>query len=63
MDDDDFISKTRRKRQMHDLQAVGARLVALTAESLAHIELPGGGVLGIYQPKHPLPPPAPITKD
>jgi len=30
---------------------------------LAHIELPGGGVLGIYQPKHPLPPPAPITKD
>jgi len=40
MDDDDFISKTRRKRQMHDLQAVGARLVALTAESLAHIGLP-----------------------
>jgi catechol 2,3-dioxygenase-like lactoylglutathione lyase family enzyme len=30
---------------------------------LAHIALPGGGVLGIYQPKHPLPPPAPITKD
>ena len=30
---------------------------------LAHIELPGGGVLGIYQPKHPLPPPAPITRD
>jgi catechol 2,3-dioxygenase-like lactoylglutathione lyase family enzyme len=30
---------------------------------LAHIELPSGGVLGIYQPKHPLPPPAPITKD
>jgi hypothetical protein len=31
--------------------------------SLAQIELPGGGVLGIYQPKHPLPPKAPITKD
>jgi catechol 2,3-dioxygenase-like lactoylglutathione lyase family enzyme len=30
---------------------------------LAHIELPGGGVLGIYQPKHPLPPSAAITKD
>jgi catechol 2,3-dioxygenase-like lactoylglutathione lyase family enzyme len=30
---------------------------------LARIELPGGGLLGIYQPKHPLPPPAPITKD
>jgi len=22
---------------------------------LAHLELPGGGTLGIYQPKHPLP--------
>jgi hypothetical protein len=30
---------------------------------MAHIKLPGGGVLGIYQPKHPVPPPAPITKD
>lgn len=27
--------------------------------SLAHINLPGGGTLGIYQPKHP----RPITKD
>ena len=40
MEDDDFISKTRRKRQMHDLQAIGARLVALSAETLAHIDLP-----------------------
>jgi catechol 2,3-dioxygenase-like lactoylglutathione lyase family enzyme len=30
---------------------------------LAHLELPGGGTLGIYQPKHPLPPRSPITKD
>jgi predicted enzyme related to lactoylglutathione lyase len=31
--------------------------------SLAHITLPGGGTLGIYQPKHPVPPRTPITKD
>jgi len=29
---------------------------------LAHITLPGGGTLGIYQPKHPVPPHGPITK-
>jgi catechol 2,3-dioxygenase-like lactoylglutathione lyase family enzyme len=23
---------------------------------LAHLELPGGGTLGIYQPRHPVPP-------
>jgi ribosome-associated protein len=40
MEEDDFISKTRRKKQMHDLQAVGARLVALSAEELARIEMP-----------------------
>ena len=30
---------------------------------LAHITLPGGGTLGIYQPKHPVPSQRPITKD
>jgi predicted enzyme related to lactoylglutathione lyase len=30
---------------------------------LAHIDLPGGGKLGIYEPKHPLPAHRPITKD
>jgi catechol 2,3-dioxygenase-like lactoylglutathione lyase family enzyme len=30
---------------------------------LAHIELPGGGTLGLYQPKHPVPSQRPITKD
>ncbi|HKB33550.1 MAG TPA: extradiol dioxygenase [Candidatus Dormibacteraeota bacterium] len=30
---------------------------------LAHLELPGGDTLGIYQPKHPVPPQGPITKD
>jgi predicted enzyme related to lactoylglutathione lyase len=28
---------------------------------LAHLELPGGGTLGLYQPKHPMPPRSPIT--
>jgi ribosome-associated protein len=40
MEDDDFISKTRRKRQMHDLQAVGAALVKLSPEKLARLTLP-----------------------
>lgn len=33
-------SKTQRKKQMHDLQALGAELTALTDEQLASIELP-----------------------
>ena len=40
MDEDDFISKTRRKRQMKDLQDVGAALVKLSAEQLARIDMP-----------------------
>jgi ribosome-associated protein len=40
MEDDDFISKTRRKKQMHDLQAIGAALVKLSPEKLKRIEMP-----------------------
>jgi len=40
MEEDDFISKTRRKRQMHDLQAIGAALVKLTPEKVARIDMP-----------------------
>jgi ribosome-associated protein len=40
MEEDDFISKTRRKRQMRDLQDVGATLVKLSADQLARIDLP-----------------------
>lgn len=40
MEDDDFISKTRRKKQMHDLQAMGAALVKLSPEKLARLDLP-----------------------
>lgn len=40
MDDDDFISKTRRKKQMRALQDVGAALVELSGEQLARIDMP-----------------------
>lgn len=39
-DDDAPISKTRRKQQMHELQALGERLVKLPATQLARITLP-----------------------
>ena len=40
MEEKDLISKTRRKRQMHDLQDVGAALVKLSDELLARLDLP-----------------------
>jgi ribosome-associated protein len=40
MSDPNLISKTRRKKQMHDLQEIGATLVRLPPEQLARIELP-----------------------
>ena len=40
MDDDDFISKTRRKRQMREVQDLGAALVLLTPAELARFDLP-----------------------
>ena len=36
----DFISKTRRKRQMTDLQKLGAELVKLSPEQLGRIDMP-----------------------
>jgi ribosome-associated protein len=40
MEEDDFISKTRRKRHMTDLQVAGAALVKLSPEQLARMQLP-----------------------
>ena len=40
MEEDDFISKTRRKREMSELQDVGAALVKLSAEQLARLDIP-----------------------
>lgn len=37
---DEPVSKTRRKREMHELQALGAALVALPGARLAALELP-----------------------
>ena len=40
MQDEEKPSKTQRKREMHDLQALGARLVELNSEQLAEVGLP-----------------------
>jgi ribosome-associated protein len=40
MEEDDFISKTRRKKQMKDLQDLGAALVELSKEQLARVDMP-----------------------
>jgi ribosome-associated protein len=40
MEEDDFISKTRRKRDAKELQDLGAALVKLSKEQLARIEMP-----------------------
>ena len=40
MTDDPPLSKTRRKAQAHDLQALGAELVELTPAQLDRLELP-----------------------
>jgi len=37
---DDFVSKTQRKREMHELQALGAALVELPPSQLERIDLP-----------------------
>jgi len=38
--DEDKPSKTQRKREMHELQTLGARLVALNPEQLAEVGVP-----------------------
>lgn len=40
MEEDDFISKTRRKREATELQGLGAALVKLAPEQLARIDMP-----------------------
>jgi ribosome-associated protein len=40
MDDPDFISKTRRKREAHELQDLGKALSQLSLEQLARFDLP-----------------------
>ncbi len=38
--DDDFVSKTRRKKEMHALQELGERLVSLSRDRLESLHLP-----------------------
>jgi len=45
-------SKTQRKRAMHELQALGARLVELNPEQLAAVELPEGLRHAVEQVRH-----------
>lgn len=40
MEEDDFISKTRLKREMHDLQELGKALVKLSRDQLARVDMP-----------------------
>ncbi len=40
MEEDDFISKTQRKRESTELQRIGAALVRLSPEQLARFDLP-----------------------
>ena len=40
MEDDDLISKTQLKRQMKELQDLGAALVELSKEQLARVDMP-----------------------
>jgi ribosome-associated protein len=40
MSDENLISKTRRKRQMEELQDIGAALTRLPADQLARLDLP-----------------------
>jgi ribosome-associated protein len=40
MEEDDFISKTQRKRRMSELQDVGAELVKLSREQIRRLDLP-----------------------
>lgn len=42
MEEDDFISKTQRKRLMSELQDVGADLVKLSREQVLRLDLPEG---------------------
>jgi ribosome-associated protein len=40
MEDGEFISKTQRKKQMHDVQSLGVALTKLSPEQLARLDMP-----------------------
>ena len=52
MQDEEKPSKTQRKRAMHELQALGERLVELNAEQLASVALPEALREALEQARH-----------
>ncbi len=48
---DEPVSKTRRKRDMHELQALGERLVALPAAQVDSMHLPADLALAVQEAK------------
>ena len=51
MSDSDFISKSQKKRDMHELQAVGEQLIALSPDFLKRIELPENLLSAVLEAK------------
>jgi ribosome-associated protein len=52
MEDDDFISKTRRKQEMHALQELGEELVGLKEDKLGELRLPDSLLSAVLEAKH-----------
>jgi ribosome-associated protein len=46
---DEIVSKTRRKQEMHELQALGAELVALSAAHLERMALPAALAQAVHE--------------
>lgn len=46
---DDIVSKTRRKHEMHELQALGAELVGLSAAHLERMTLPAALAQAVHE--------------
>ena len=52
MEDNDFISKTRRKQEMHALQELGEDLVGLKEDKLGQLDLPDSLLSAVREAKH-----------
>jgi ribosome-associated protein len=52
MEDDDFISKTRRKQEMHALQELGEALVGLKEDRLGELDLPDSLLSALRDAQH-----------
>jgi ribosomal 50S subunit-associated protein YjgA (DUF615 family) len=50
---DEIVSKTRRKHEMHELQALGAEQVGLSAAHLERMALPAELAQAVHEPTGP----------